>query len=110
MKKVAQFVNMTPHPVVIVDEAGNVLETYPASGSLIRLAAVTKRIGKINNTPISLTSFGKVEGLPDEEEGVFYIVSQLVKSALPERNDLYVPAEVLRDEKGQIIGARSLGL
>ena len=40
----------------------------------------------------------------------FYIVSQLVKSALPNRSDLLVPAEMVRDEKGAILGCRSLGL
>jgi hypothetical protein len=40
----------------------------------------------------------------------YYIVSQLVKSALPNRCDLLVPAEVQRDEKGNIIGCRSLGI
>ena len=40
----------------------------------------------------------------------FYIVSQLVKSALPNRSDLLVPAEMVRDEKGAIIGCKSLGL
>jgi hypothetical protein len=39
----------------------------------------------------------------------YYIVSQLVKSALPSRNDLLVPAEVVRDASGNIIGCRSLG-
>lgn len=40
---------------------------------------------------------------------IYYIVSQLVKSALPDREDLLVPAEVVRDEQGHIIGCRSLG-
>ena len=40
----------------------------------------------------------------------FYIVSQLVKSALPNRSDLLVPAEMVRDEKGMIIGCKSLGI
>ena len=41
--------------------------------------------------------------------GVFYIVSQLVKNALPDRTDLLVPAEVVRDGNGNIIGCKSLG-
>ena len=40
----------------------------------------------------------------------FYIVSQLVKSALPNRSDLLVPAEMVRDEKGVILGCKSLGI
>jgi hypothetical protein len=41
---------------------------------------------------------------------IFYLVSQPVKSALPSRKDLLVPAEVVRDEKGNIIGCRSFGI
>lgn len=40
----------------------------------------------------------------------YYIVSQIVKSALPTRKDLLVPAEVVRDENGNIVGCKSLGL
>ena len=40
---------------------------------------------------------------------VYYIVSQIVKSALPNRADLLVPAEVVRDNAGNIIGCKSLG-
>lgn len=40
----------------------------------------------------------------------YYIVSQLVKNALPHRRDLIVPAEVVRDDTGNIIGCRSFGL
>ena len=40
----------------------------------------------------------------------YYIVSQLIKSALPKRVDLLVPAEVVRDDNGNIIGCRSLGI
>ena len=40
----------------------------------------------------------------------YYIVSQLIKSAFPERNDLLVPAEVVRDSSGNIVGCRSLGI
>ena len=63
----------------------------------------------IDGIRTSYTVFGEPEGLPDFKDGVFYVVSQLVKSALPNRKDLLVPAEVVRDEKGQIIGCKSLG-
>jgi hypothetical protein len=33
-----------------------------------------------------------------------------VKSALPERIDLLVPAEMVRDKEGNIIGCQSLGV
>ncbi len=103
-------VNKTPHAVIIVDENGQVVRTYEKGDSQIRLAVKTVQdVPLADGTPTSRTKFGEPEGLPDFKEGTFYIVSQLVKSALPDRTDLLVPAEVVRDEKGNIVGCKSLG-
>ena len=93
---------------MIVDSLGTVTHTFPNSG-LIRLKATTVADEPIAGIPTSRTVFGEPEGLPAYQEDTYYIVSQLVKSALPERADLLVPAEVVRDESGNIIGCRSLG-
>ena len=101
---------MTPHPVNILDDANNQIMVIPASGSLIRLKASTVDVGwRVDDIKVTTTKFGEPEGLPDYEFGTFYIVSQLVKSALPSREDLLVPAEVQRDTNGNIIGCLSLG-
>lgn len=63
---------------------------------------------KLANNP----DFYSHGGNPDDIQvipEVYYIVSQIVKSALPERHDLLVPAEVVRDEMGNILGCKSLG-
>lgn len=104
------FVNMTPHAINLVSDDGNVYRTIEPSGYLIRLKATTERIKEIDGIKISTTVFGEPEGLPDYAEDTYYIVSQLVKSALPSRTDLLVPAEMVRDEKGVIIGCKSLGI
>lgn len=105
------IINMTPHPIIILDDANNVIKTIPASGSLIRLKASTIDAGfNVDDIKVTTTKFGEPEGLPDYKLGTFYVVSQLVKSALPNRTDLLVPAEVQRDANGYIIGCRSLGV
>jgi len=104
-----QIKNFTPHNITITDSDGNVLKVIEPSG-LARLSVKTVPAGEIDGVPISKTVFGEPEGLPEYQKGVYYIVSQLVKTALPERKDLFVPAEVLRDEKGNIVGCKSLGL
>jgi hypothetical protein len=63
-----------------------------------------------DGTPLTKTGFGDVEGLPEYKSGTYYIVSQIVKNALPKRWDLLVPAEVVRDSRGTIIGCKSLGI
>lgn len=103
-------INKTPHQVHIVDENCQLVRTYEKGDSQIRLAVKTVQdTALVDGTPTSRTEFGEPEGLPEFVEGVFYIVSQLVKNALPNRTDLLVPAEVVRDEKGNILGCKSLG-
>lgn len=105
------IINKTPHPIHIVDAEGAVVRTFSAcpKDELIRLTAETVSLETLDGVPTSRTEFGEATGLPNYEEDVYYIVSQLVKSAKAERVDLLVPAEVARDENGRIIGCRSLG-
>jgi len=104
-------INMTPHAINIVDDAKVVIKTIPQSGSLIRLQASTVDAGfTVDDIKVTKTVFGTPEGLPEYSLGTFYVVSQLVKSALPNRSDLLVPAEVVRDSNGNIIGCKSLGV
>jgi len=103
--------NLTPHPIHVVDAQGTVLKTYQSEG-LVRLKASTVTAGfSVDGVPVTKTQFGEPDGLPATfEEGTFYIVSQLVKSALPDRFDLVVPADVVRDSNGAILGCRSFGI
>jgi len=105
------LINMTPHPIHIVGADNQVLVTIPKGDSLIRLKANTIDAGfTVNDIPITKTEYSEPIGLPEYHLGTFYIVSQLVKSALPDREDLLVPADVVRDNDGNIIGCRSLGI
>jgi len=95
--------NFTPHPVNIID--GKIFESV----GTIRLAVKAVEMPEIDGIKTIKTSFGKPVGLPDQVAGTFLIVSQLVKSACPDRSDLLVPAEVVRDKEGKIIGCKALG-
>ena len=102
--------NLTPHPITVCDSEGKTLKTF-ASDGLVRLKASTVSAGfDVDGVPVTKTEFGLPEGLPEPQEGVFLIVSQLVKSALPGRTDLLVPAEVVRDSEGKILGCKSFGI
>ena len=106
------IINKTPHEVTIVDKVGDTILKIPEGSrhSITRLKSTTTPVGRIDGVPISITIFGDVMCLPDFKEGVYYIVSQLVKAALSERKDLLVPAEMYRNASGRIIGCRSLGV
>ncbi|WP_291566899.1 MULTISPECIES: hypothetical protein [unclassified Clostridium] len=102
-----KILNYTPHTVnIIISESGEIYNFLSVGNA--RCIQTTVQVGEINNIPITSTKFGEVEGLPQEQEGIYYIVSRLILQALPQRKDLLVPNEVVRDEEGKIIGCKSL--
>lgn len=102
--------NCTPHPIDIWDaESSRVLRTVPRSDIVIRLKETNEYIGEAEGIPICRTTYGEPLDLPGQEPGTLLIVSVLVKNALPDRNDLVVPVNLVRDDEGHIIGCRSLG-
>ena len=103
------ILNFTPHDINIVGADGEVVQTIPSSG-LVRLATTTASAGMVDGIPLTKTVFGDPEGLPEIADGTYYIVSSIVKAALPDRADLLVPSEMVRDADGRIIGCRSLGV
>ncbi len=100
---------MTPHEIVLCDKDGKVIKTFPSAG-LVRLKTTTESAGEVAGVPLTRTVFGEPEGLPEPQDYQWYIVSQLVKSALPNRRDLLVPAEMVRDGEGKILGCQSFGI
>lgn len=106
------IINLTPHAVNIVDSSDSVTITIPASGNVARCSQTIDIIGNITldsvSIPISSSSYGEVVDLPDPQDGIYYIVSRLVMSACPARQDLLVPNDLVRDEAGRVIGCRSL--
>lgn len=105
----AVIYNLTPHSINLLKEDLSPLYTINSEEESARCSQTTIPYSNIGGIPITSTSFGKVEGLPQEEkEGVYYIVSRLVMQACPNRRDLLVPNELQRDEQGRIIGCKSL--
>ena len=102
------IINGTPHAVYILNEDGSILRVFPKSNGMIRVKEENSDVGFIDGIPISQTKWGEVEDMPEEKPGTYYIVSQLVKNALPTRNDLLVPKGVVRDAQGNIVGCTRL--
>ncbi len=103
-----KIINMTPHDVVIFSYNNEKIRKIESSG-VFRLSSNTEVIGKYENIPISRTTFGKVD-LPIQKENVIYIVSSIVCMANKQRNDLYIPDQIVRDANGNVIGCKSLSL
>ena len=102
------LINCTPHAVTIVNNENKIV-LFLEKGTIVpRLTQTSKVVGEILGIPITSTVFGDTIDLPDPVDGTYYVVSRLVLSANPDRKDLLVPNDVVRDEKGNIIGCRSL--
>ena len=103
-----KLVNLTPHSITFVDAFGNAVLTVEPSGLVARCSVVREKIGEINGIPVNQTRFGKVENLPEPQEGTIFIVSALTAQAVPEREDVFITDDAVRDEQGRIIGCRAL--
>lgn len=95
MKK--KFINCTPHAIVL-----NSGEVFEPSGVVARVSSSLIEVGE----GMFSQTMGEVENLNMPIEGVFYIVSAMVKSAT-DRKDVVAPAtghpDVVRNEKGHIV-------
>ena len=107
-------INLTPHTINLVAEDGTQLLSLESQG-VARVASTTEVVGFLQvggvAVPQTHTTFGEVEGLPEQEPGVGYIVSNMIISALAQqgihRDDLFTPGLQVRDEQGRVIGCRS---
>lgn len=99
--------NYTPHRVVLLDDDNNIIKGYVSEG-IARVSTEIIPEGYLGSVKFVSQKFGEVQGLPEEKNNVLYIVSSMVKAALPNRQDLVTPAELVRDSEGNVIGCRSL--
>lgn len=99
------IINLTPHEVNLINDDQSF--NWPKCDNPPRLTEVQKHDGFAESFVIMKKSFGECENLPDQKEGDFLIVSQLVASAFPKRSDLIIPNDMIRDESGRIIGCKS---
>ena len=111
--RMTRLVNLTPHEVVI--HHYHYMTTVATSGTIARVAQTTWAVrtawDAMSGTqciPIVRSEYGPVEGLPEPVEDTIYIVSSMVRLALPTRSDIASPANLVRDEAGKIIGCKGL--
>lgn len=99
-----KIINLTPHTIKIINSE---VREIPSSGT-VRISEVTVPVGEIDGIALVKKTYGKAEGLPEPQEDTLYIVSAMVRTAYPERNDLASPGDLVRDEQGNVIGCRNL--
>jgi hypothetical protein len=89
----AELVNLTPHRLNLLDENGEEVLVVEPSGDVARLETERIRVGDVQGVPLFETRQGDVKNLPAPEDGVYYVVSGFVRSAV-DREDVLSPASV----------------
>jgi hypothetical protein len=108
----ATIINLTPHPVNLLVQGAST--TFPSEG-VARAAQVDETVGTIDIDSAALpqvdivrSTFGEPEGLPEPTPGTYYVVSLLTASAAKAvgrtTSDLLMPAGIVRDAEGRIMG------
>ena len=107
-----KIINLTPHSINVIGDDNSVAITIEASRNVARCSQTIDIVDTINVNnvaiPVSSSSYGEVVDLPAPQDDTYYIVSRLVMSDCPNRQDLLVPNDLVRDEAGRVIGCRSL--
>lgn len=106
-----RIVNLTPHEINILDNKGELLMSIPPEGKVARIKANTVQTVKITTDPpipLSETVFGKPVNVPNPTHNTIFVVSRMIVAALPDRVDLLFPNEIVRNDKGHVIGCKSL--
>jgi hypothetical protein len=107
------IVNLTPHALNLMPAgpAGPVV-TIPPSGQVARCAVDRVQVDTVTvdgiTVPVNQTQFGLVSDLPDPQPDTIFVVSALVAQAVPERQDVFIVDDTVRDGQGRIIGACAL--
>lgn len=122
-----RLVNLTPHAITLIAEGFAVFDNkskcyhmpdglrpfvlmeFPSEG-IARCAVQDTDLPALDVegtlVPCCGVTFGAIEGLPDPVDGTMYIVSAIVANAARAqgRRDVVVPARMVRDAEGKIIG------
>ena len=107
------IVNLTPHELNLMPKGpdGPVI-TIPRSGIVARCTVDRVQVDTVTvdgiSVPVNQTRFGEVFDLPDPQPDTIFVVSALVAQAVPERQDVFIVDDAIRDDQGRIIGARAL--
>ncbi|MCE7081139.1 hypothetical protein [Streptomyces sp. ST2-7A] len=107
-----EIINLTPHPITVLDHDGSLIREIPPSGQVARLTAERQDAGDLAGIPLGITTYGDNAEMPEPREGVRYVVSLVTALALAgsDRDDLLVVDQEVRDGTGRIIGCRGLAV
>ena len=105
-----EILNLTPHPVNIINGEGVMNATFPVAGPAPRLAELVESLPAVDGLPVNKVSYSEeITNLPAPHQGVLLIVSRITAAAVTGREDILFPHGEVRDENGRILGVQALG-
>lgn len=95
------FINLTPHEIYETVTGLRI----PSTG-IARVRWCTKDVAVVDGVQLFRSDYeGSIQGLPEPQDDVIYIVSALALNAVPTgRTDVVAPGNVVRNELGVVIG------
>lgn len=103
--------NLTPHPLQMLCTPGEPITIQPeATPARVEMTVTSADPIQANNGTIQsvVEQPGQVIDLPDQQPGVVLVVSRVVFNAFPNRTDLACPTNLIRNDDGDVIGAKAL--
>jgi len=83
-RKRKRFVNLTYHDIVLITQDGETV-TIPPSGKIARVKFEPEVIDVVDGIPVVHIKYHDPVGLPEPEDGVYYLVSSTIKNAVGEK-------------------------
>ena len=118
---VVRFINVTPHPVIIIRQQGNLI--IPPSGYLVRVSETTSKVSEVVGIDVMKFEFGEVvmpaEVIKEYEkdpENTYLVAGRITADALAtqstgiEPSHVLIPSGIVRDTNGNVVGATFFGL
>lgn len=104
------IINLTGVTVRIADDNDDVYKTIEPDERSVRVRSSGKET-EVDGVLIETTRVTHVEGLPEPEEGTYYIVPQPVARIVSDRPDLVTPdtgPSAIRDKNQEVYAVRRL--
>lgn len=115
-----RIVNLCPHAIDLLIDDGREVVIPPArrpARVLVTRSPVEERKFEPDGAgpdgapvvvPVTTSRYGEVVDLPGPAPGVCFVVSYPVAYACAERDDLLIPDDLVRDQRGVVVACRSL--
>lgn len=98
-----KIINLTSHTITNTITG----EVYPKSGRVLRAKSTPSPQEGYNNVEVNKYKYELTMPLPEQIDGVLYVVSNMALNAIPDhRTDIVGPGPVEKDENNKPIGCR----